>query len=242
MNAFTLIISLIGLFGMGMAFVFVFLSLVSNKWRSLLRFSLIFLASMFGCLLIGFVSYCITDQEVNKKELYDAVVEDNKGKEDINLSPQNDIIEDNFAKEGLNEQQISEEAFGSSNKENELRIAIENIIGSDRLADFIYLPENNYTLITFKGTDSLTTNLIVEAAYLDIKDILISIKPIIDTDVRICVTFPIVDVYGNSNEEMVIKANYTLSTIQKINIENFVSDNVPVIADEWWNNELFVMN
>ncbi len=243
MNAFSLVISIIGLLGMPMALVFIFLGLVFKKWHSTIKISLAIFGTSLGCLIIGFISYVIIDPknvDYNNGENHTYQFSENKISETNSPKKQNEPDEQTSA------EHISDESptnpNDSINQEDSLRIAIENIVGADMLVDFIYLPENNYTLITFRGSDSLTTNLIVEAAYLDIKDILKSLQPVIDTDVRICVTFPIIDAYGNSEEQMVIKANYTLKTIQSINFDNFVSENIPIIADTWWNNELFVVN
>lgn len=253
MNMFSLVISIIGLLGMPMALVFIFLGLVFSKWRSTLKISLAIFCTSLGCLIIGFISYVIIEPknvDYNNGESHSYQSSENKISETNSPQIQNELDEQTSVEHTFDEQAFDEHIFEESpaiqndetNQEDALRIAIENIVGADMLVDFIYLPENNYTLITFRGSDSLTTNLIVEAAYLDIKDILKSLQPVIDTDVRICVTFPIIDVYGNSEEQMVIKADYTLNTIQSINFDNFVSENIPLVADTWWNDELFVIS
>lgn len=242
MNTFSVVISFIGILGIPMTLVFIFLGLAFRKWRSTLKMSLAMFGASMGCLIIGFISYVIIDtpnvDNNNKSNTYQS--SENKISQTDIQKDQSELSEQIYAEHTSEESQIGHNDFIS--KENSLRNNIENIVGADMLVEFIYIPENNYTLITFKGADNLGTNLIVEGAYFDIKNILKSIQPIIDTDVRICVTFPIIDVYGNSEERMVIKADYSLQTIQRINFDNFVSENIPIIADTWWNNELFVIS
>lgn len=246
MEAVGVIMVTLGLLGSSMALVFVFLALVSMKWRSTLKLSFILLGSTVVCCVIGFIFY------YRGADIYlvrETTHLNNDGMNEANQYFQNTIKEDETLKTENNTEEpiIQDMSIGDTTFENNklnntesiLKTCIENVVGKDRLVDYMYIPENNYTLIVFKGTDSLTTNLIVEAAYIDIKDILKSIQTIIDTDVRICVTFPIIDIYGNSQEQMVIKADYKLDTIKKINFDNFLSDNVPYIADVWNDDKLF---
>lgn len=104
----------------------------------------------------------------------------------------------------------------------------------DKLLDFNYIPENNYTEIVLVGyTSGFTDKQNIEGTYFYILEVLESLQPIVDTDVSISVKYPILDVYGNSGVQDVIYAYYTLDTIQKINFESFFSKNIPVIADYW---------
>lgn len=247
MNNFGLILIILGLFGSSMALVLVIFSLISSKWRSILKTSLIMLGVTICCLILGTV--CYYRREANSEfvqEQYNSNNESVYSEQSIpNIFETDiDLMEESVTEEPILQGDVSDivgKNVEDNNTEGKLRIAIENVVGEDRLKDFMYIPENNYTLITFKGSDSLSTNLIVEAAYLDIKDILKNIQNVIDTDVRICVTFPIIDVYGNSQEQMVIKSDYKLDTIKKINFDNFVSENVPYVADVWNDDELFRM-
>lgn len=247
METIGLIMTIIGLLGSSMAIIFIFMALVITKWHSILKVSLIIFGATFCCFVIGVGCFSIGKSE-------DAVVQEAQYVADAEASEadqydQNTSEEDMPLKEeGKGEEEEQQEVVKAdttvenvelNDTEENLRAAIGNVIAEDRLRDFMYIPDNNYTLITFRGSDSLTTNLIIEAAYIDIKDILENIQPIIDTDVRICVTFPVVDAYGNSKEQMMIKADYYLDTIKKINFENFLIDNVPYIADTWDDDVLF---
>lgn len=119
-------------------------------------------------------------------------------------------------------------------KEEQLREAVESVVGKESLDIFNYVPDNNFTLIKFYGSESLTHSMTVKGMYIDIKDILKNIQPIIDTDVDFNVVYPLQDKYGNVENEIVIKATFSNETINKINYENVLFENIPDLADDWW--------
>ena len=122
------------------------------------------------------------------------------------------------------------------NLETAIYNAIVSAIDEDALETYNYLPENNFSLIKFRGSNNLTNNMVIKGMYLDIFNILKAIQPLIDTDVDFNVIFPLSDKYGNSSDEIVIKATFTNETIKKINFENALSEDTPKMADEWWNH------
>lgn len=127
-------------------------------------------------------------------------------------------------------------------KETLLRTAIEDAVGEERLLEFLYVPEFDNTRIFFRTGDGLTAKSTVKGAYWHISEILKSIQPIIDTDVNICVKYTLFDQYGNPREDNVIIADYTLDTIQKINFDYFLWENIPELAESWWNHPAFVID
>lgn len=120
--------------------------------------------------------------------------------------------------------------------EKNIREAIEKVVTEEMLEIFDYASSNNFSLIKFKGSENLTNNMTVKGMYLDIFNILKAIQPIIDTDVDFNVTYPLVDQYGNTEDVIVIKATFTNETIKKINFENTIWGNIPIMADNWWNH------
>lgn len=135
------------------------------------------------------------------------------------------------------EKEKQKEVQKEKNKRKEIKSAIKEIVGADSLESFNYVPDNNFSLIKFKGSDNLTTNMTIKGMYLDIFDILKAIQPIIDTDVDFNVTYPLQDRYGNVKDVIVIKATFTNETINKINFDNVLWENTPDLADEWWNHD-----
>ena len=134
------------------------------------------------------------------------------------------------------EEPSSTEATGELSEEEAIKAAIEKVVGAENLEMFNYDPENNFSLIKFRGSENLTNNMTVKGMYLDMFNILKAIQSMIDTDVTFDVVYPLVDKYGNSEDVIVIEATYTQKTIQKINFENALWENTPDLADEWWNH------
>lgn len=119
-------------------------------------------------------------------------------------------------------------------KEQEMREEIKKVVGEEDIELFNYVPSNNFSLIKFRGNESLTKKMTVEKMYLDMFNILEKIQPFIDTDVDFNVVYPLQDRYGNVSDSIVIKATFKNETIKKINFENALFGNIPDMADEWW--------
>ena len=153
------------------------------------------------------------------------------------------------ASQQLNETKTTETAEGNNAEASEelsgedaIRKAIENVVGEENLETFNYVPDSNFSLIKFRGTENLTNNMTVQGMYLDMFNILKGIQSIIDTDVDFNVVYPLQDKYGNVSDVIVIKATFTSNTIQKINFENALFGNIPDLADEWWNHNAVDIN
>jgi hypothetical protein len=89
-------------------------------------------------------------------------------------------------------------------------------------------------VIDFAINDNLTEDFIRRGAMLDFVSILelLSTSNIPFSKVSISGSFPLVDVYGNSKETMVVYGLYPKETIAKINFDNFITDNIYAIAEE----------
>ena len=124
-----------------------------------------------------------------------------------------------------------------SSIEEDLRKAIVKVVGEENLETFNYVPDNNFALIKFKGSESLSSKMTVKGMYMDISNVLKGIQKDINVNVDINVTYPLQDSYGNISEDIVIKATFNNETIKKINFDNFDYNNIPSIADEWWNHQ-----
>lgn len=134
----------------------------------------------------------------------------------------------------------SQDAQKEENKssiEEDLRKAIVKVVGEENLETFNYVPDNNFALIKFKGSESLSSKMTVKGMYMDISNVLKGIQKDINVNVDINVTYPLQDSYGNISEDIVIKATFNNETIRKINFDNFDYNNIPSIADEWWNHQ-----
>ncbi|MCH5257019.1 MAG: hypothetical protein J1D87_06975 [Lachnospiraceae bacterium] len=138
---------------------------------------------------------------------------------------------------GDNELTDESEQAETDDTQADIKKAIEDVVGVDNLESFNYVPSNNFSLIKFRGSENLTNKMTVEGMYLDMFNILKKIQPIIDTDVDFNIVYPLVDKYGNSEDVIVIKATFKNETIQKINFDNALFENIADMADEWWNHD-----
>lgn len=149
--------------------------------------------------------------------------------------------EENFKLEFDTDIEVQEENEQTT-IENTIRGAIEKVITEEMLETFNYVPSNNFSLIKFKGSENVTNNMTIKGMYLDIFSILKAIQPIIDTDVDFNITYPLIDQYGNTEDVIVIKATFTNDTIKKINFESAIWEDIPVMADNWWNHSAVNIN
>ena len=133
--------------------------------------------------------------------------------------------------------QDAQKEENKSSLEEDLRKAIVKVVGEENLETFNYVPDNNFALIKFKGSESLSSKMTVKGMYMDISNVLKGIQKDINVNVDINVTYPLQDSYGNISEDIVIKATFNNETIKKINFDNFDYNNIPSIADEWWNHQ-----
>jgi hypothetical protein len=91
--------------------------------------------------------------------------------------------------------------------------------------------------------DNLTAEYILRGGMIDIRDMLKEIDlvgiPYSYQSILFDGTFSMVDIYGNAEESRVILATYTRESIDLINWENFITDNIPVIAATWYQHPAF---
>jgi len=124
-----------------------------------------------------------------------------------------------------------EKALGPSNREGVARIS-QFSVGAEPDAQIF---------IEWTINDNLTEGLIKSGAQIDIADILEAIDEsgFEYGSVFVEGTFSMVDQYGDASEMVVISARYTRTTVERINWENFLWDNVYAIADEVWVHPAF---
>ena len=127
------------------------------------------------------------------------------------------------------------EASKNLSKEDTIRMAVENIVGSENLEIFTYVPDTNYCVIKIRGSAKFTK----EQDIIAILDVIIPMK---ETDVSFKATLLLYDIYGNETDDTIIQATFTNDTIQKTNFENVLSYNLRYIADEWWNDKYLDQN
>ena len=184
------------------------------------------------------------EQEAKEKEVQEAKEKAEKEKKEQTekeeakkKEKQKDSKKEKTDSSKTTKSQDAQKEENKSSIEEDLRKAIVKVVGEENLETFNYVPDNNFALIKFKGSESLSSKMTVKGMYMDISNVLKGIQKDINVNVDINVTYPLQDSYGNISEDIVIKATFNNETIKKINFDNFDYNNIPSIADEWWNHQ-----
>lgn len=120
---------------------------------------------------------------------------------------------------------------------DQLRLAIQTALG-DGNRDVPRIQEFDFTdgtiWVVWAIDDNFTEGLVKRGAQLDIVNILKAVDSTgIDYQrVDLLGTFSMVDVYGNTSESDVISVSYSQATVQRINWDNFLTDDIYTIADD----------
>lgn len=81
--------------------------------------------------------------------------------------------------------------------------------------------------LSFKATENITNELTVLGAYRDIKSILSYVQSCnYMTDITIFVYYPMINEYGATKDEVIIKYNMTKETLKKCNFNNLYAENI----------------
>jgi hypothetical protein len=104
-----------------------------------------------------------------------------------------------------------------------------------------YLGDPGILFVNFAINDNLSESWIKRGARIDTMDIVeaIASEGFEYTEIWIEGTFSMVDVYGNTEEDEVIKVFYDRDTVELINWDNFISDNIYIVADDVWIHPAF---
>jgi uncharacterized membrane protein YkoI len=108
------------------------------------------------------------------------------------------------------------------------------------IIDFNYNKDNGFVFARVYGHDGLTTNFIKKGMWINTTDLLKRIKPMKEVkEIAINITFPMQDAYGKKSNDTIMKLRFKRETINKIDFNNFLTTNIPVVADEYWQHPSF---
>lgn len=125
-------------------------------------------------------------------------------------------------------------------KKQEDIVSLTEKVAKKQLKELEYVKfneDNGYLLIRGEGKENLTSNMTVNGLYLSIFTILKEIHG--DEKIKTAafnLTLPLVDQYGNSSSEVVLKLELKRETLDKINYEKFNYENLESIADYFWSH------
>ena len=96
-------------------------------------------------------------------------------------------------------------------------------------------PDERRVAIYLAGSDNLTTNMIRKGMWMEGTDILKALQSCENiSEVVLYWSFPMVDAYGKSITDTVMKIDVSKETLDNINFEQFLFENLPEIADEYF--------
>lgn len=91
-------------------------------------------------------------------------------------------------------------------------------------------------IVTYPANDNLTVNMMRSATQRQILAIARAVRDNTGNsrDLRVHATNQLIDAYGNASEDPIIRVNLSRATLEKINFDGIQPDNLPLIADIYW--------
>jgi tetratricopeptide (TPR) repeat protein len=123
----------------------------------------------------------------------------------------------------------------------QLKILVADALGTSnrevpRLSDVSWDSSRSEIAVTFAAQDNLSEDMIKRGVQMDIVNILRTIQTSNTSlqykSIVAVATFSLVDVYGNSKESNIVIATYTRENLNKINWDNFLTDDIYLIANQ----------
>jgi len=125
-------------------------------------------------------------------------------------------------------EQAIDDAISAANAEKE-EVSIYDAASVGESSD------GSFVDIYLFGKDNLTSNMVRKGMLMQAADILEALQSRDDIGrVTLFWSLPLVDAYGNTFTDTVMKATFYKETIDKINFSNFDYNNIPVICDDFY--------
>ncbi|WP_088105226.1 hypothetical protein [Halalkalibacter urbisdiaboli] len=108
------------------------------------------------------------------------------------------------------------------------------------LNDYAEDPNKKVILLTLNGNDNFTANMMKKGMWIDSIGLLEQLNDNFDIqEVAFRWQLPLTDEFGNTENGEVLRINLYGDTIDKINFDGFLHDNLPSVADEYWEHPAF---
>lgn len=106
--------------------------------------------------------------------------------------------------------------------------------GSNSVKEFSFDENSNHLELFVYGKDNLW--MIKEGMWMDIAEVLQKLKEEYEliNSANFTIVFPLQDQYGNESHDAVMTANFPKDVLDKINFSNFMYENIPNIAEDYW--------
>lgn len=140
------------------------------------------------------------------------------------------------------EKKEKEEAKKEKGLEDKLNKVVNKKFGKDKV-ESIQINDNRGTddpndkivLVTAEAKESATQNYTRKGMWIDTISILKDLKDEKGiSEITFFYKYPLVDAYGNEKKDNVMKVQFNRDTLDKINYDNLLHDNLPKIANQYW--------
>ncbi|MCC2351993.1 hypothetical protein [Bacillus pacificus] len=96
-------------------------------------------------------------------------------------------------------------------------------------------PNDKIVLITTEAKENISANYTKKGMWIDTISILKDLKDENNiSEIAFFYKYPLVDQYGNEKKDNVMKITLNRETLDKINYDNFLHDNLPKVANQYW--------
>lgn len=166
----------------------------------------------------------------------------------VNESIETTIFTDEISEEIIDEDLVTtvleetDTTFAYEDTNLTIDEAVENAIktsGAEKdhvtINDDLGSGKGKIVLIYLKAQDKLTKSMIKKGMFIEANSILKNLQEREEiSEIVIFWSFPLVDNYGNIEEGTILKVGISKETLDKINFDNFIYDNIPTIADDYF--------
>ncbi|MCU5519865.1 hypothetical protein OCA41_06015 [Bacillus cereus] len=166
-------------------------------------------------------------QKAEEKERVKKEKEEKKEAEKAKKEQEKKEKEEAKKEKGLEDKlnKVVNKKFGKDKVES---IQINDNLGTDD-------PNDKIVLVTAEAKESATQNYTRKGMWMDTISILKDLKDEKGiSEITFFYKYPLVDAYGNEKKDNVMKLQFNRETLDKINYSNLLHDNLPKIANEYW--------
>ena len=153
---------------------------------------------------------------------------------------------------GNNDEQIDDEIDPKEDEEDiVVELSIEQLVEKEiikqlktetnmGLPRIVEITVGEELFIELNASENFTVNMTKTGILLNTKELFAALFAMDDINiVTISWQLPLVDTYGNEELDRVMLISMGVETAGKVNWENVLTDNIPVIADSYWEHPAF---
>jgi len=120
------------------------------------------------------------------------------------------------------------------------KLGKKNNLKKNTINDIQYVAEDKGAIIAVNANENLTKNMTKKGIWMDSKKILQPLSKLDGLDIIIIHWYyPLVDTYGNEKDGIVMSFEINKETLNKINWDNFLTDNIPNVVSNYSEHQAF---